>query len=195
MIITALSSLLCSAQVAGDNVRRTGDPEKQGDLLNPSNMQAQLTKLGNVKIASTSQKLNFADEIVRFDGFVKLFGDNGVQIFADKAVANLKTEVITLTGRVQVYQSSILYFGDRVTYDYGKNKLDTKGMKVSLDPFILEAEEIETFDYKGKPAYIGRNAGVTTHDVQDPNFWMRANKITIYPDNRVTFSNRTTHLN
>jgi len=90
---------------------------------------------------------------------------------------------------VQVYQGAILYFGDQVTYDYGKNQLDTTGMKVSLDPFILEAEELETINYKGKPAYIGRNAGITTHDVEEPNFWLRAKKITIYPDSKVTFNN------
>jgi len=97
---------------------------------------------------------------------------------------------ITLTGRVQVYQGAILYFGDQVTYDYGKNQLDTTGMKVSLDPFILEAEELETINYKGKPAYIGRNAGITTHDVEEPNFWLRAKKITIYPDSKVTLGSR-----
>jgi len=189
MLITALNSLLCSAQERDDNVRRKGAPKGQGSSLNLNQMQGQLTKLKNVSIKSNTTNIMPNSHLVQFGGFVRLLGDNGSQIFADKAVANLKTEVITLTGRVQVYQSAILYFGDRVTYDYGKNKLNTKGMKVSLDPFILEADEITTTEFRGKPVYIGKNAGITTHDVQDPNFWMRANTITIYPDNRVTFKN------
>lgn len=189
MLITALTSLLGSAQEPDDNVRRKKAEQSQASSMDLTNMQGQITKLKNVKINSNTINFKPNSNLVQFDGFVKLFGDNGTQVFADRAVANIETEVITLTGRVQVYQSSILYFGERVTYDYGKNKLDTKGMKVSVDPFILEAEEITTSEFKGKPVYIGKNAGITTHDVEDPNFWMRANQITIYPDNRVTFKN------
>ncbi len=189
MLMTAFNTLLCSAQERDDNVRSKAASKSQGSSLNLNGMAGQLTKLKNINISSNTMAIKPNSDLVEFEGFVKLFGDNGTQIFADKAVANIKTEILVLSGRVQVYQSSLLYFGDRVTYDYGKNKLNTKGMKISVDPFILEAEEIETTTFKGKPVYIGKNAGVTTHDVQDPNFWMKANRITIYPDNRVTFKN------
>ena len=42
--------------------------------------------------------------------------------------------------------------------------------------------------HKGK-YYKGTNAGVTTHDVSDPSFWLRADEISILPDDRIRFRN------
>ncbi len=185
------ASLLHSSAQEIDGGIRQGELNKKakGSGFDLGATQGQLTKLKNVRISSNTLNFEANSKTVEFAGMVKLYGDNGTQIFADKAVANIQTEEILLTGNVQVYQGPVLYIGNQTCYNYTTHKINTRGMTVGIDPVLLTAEEITNTQYKGKTIYIGRNAGLTAHDVENPNFWLRADKISIYPNNKITFNN------
>jgi LPS-assembly protein len=125
---------------------------------------------------------------VRLGGPVKIEGDNGMEIFSDTAVLDLKARTVTLNGNVSIYQGNLLQRGDRAVYHYETKFLDTRGMRASLDPILLEAGKFTAEQRGDQQVLVGYDAGITTHDVEDPNFWLRAKKTTIYPGDKVVFN-------
>jgi len=126
---------------------------------------------------------------VRFGGPVKIEGDQGLEIFSDTAVLDLKAKTVTLTGNVSVYQPNSMQRGDSAVYHYDTGHLDTRGLRASIDPVLLEAGKFTIEEINGRRVYVGHDAGVTTHDEEHPEFWLRARQTTIYPDEKIVFRN------
>lgn len=128
------------------------------------------------------------EEGVRYAGpGVKITGDNGLEIFADSLFWNLRATNVTLEGNVSVYQGNTLQRGDRAVYDYERRHLDTSGLRASLDPILLESGKFSVQEINGRQVYVGRDAGISTHDVENPNYWLRAKETRIYPGEKVVF--------
>jgi LPS-assembly protein len=126
---------------------------------------------------------------VRLGGPVKIQGDNGLEIFSDNAVLDLKAKSVTLIGGVSVYQGNLMQRGERAVYYYERKFLDASGLRASLDPILLESGKFTVEQRGDAQVYVGEDAGISTHDVEDPNYWIRAKKTTIYPGEKVVFHN------
>lgn len=113
----------------------------------------------------------------------------GIQLFANKVLLDGKKKTVTLTGNVSIYQGQTLHRGDHAVYHYGDRKLDTRGLASGLGPILLESDRFTMHERNGRKVFVGDNAGITTHDVSDPNFWLRADRTTIYPGDRIIFKN------
>ena len=127
--------------------------------------------------------------VVDYHGDVRILTDNGIQIFADHARIDTKGKFVRITGNVSIYQGTILHRGDSATYYYETKKLDAGQLRSSLDPVLLEAGRFRSVDQDGKQVYIGEDAGITTHDEEDPSYWLRADETTIIPGERIIFRN------
>ena len=144
----------------------------------------------NLKIDNQGGKIEGnLEEGIRFGGPVKVQGDNGMEIFADRANLDLKAESITFEGNVSVYQGNIIQRGDRAVYLYEAGTLDASGLRISMDPILLEAGKFTGISDGDKTIFVGENAGITTHDVEDPNYWVRSDRTTVYPGEKITFHN------
>lgn len=129
------------------------------------------------------------DRGVRYRGpGVKITGDTGLEVYADSALLDTVAESVTLEGNVSIYQGNILQRGERVVYFYERDFLDTSGLRISIEPILLEAGKFTVEELDGQRIYIGEDAGITTHDVEHPNFWLRARRTVVYPGDRVVFS-------
>jgi len=129
---------------------------------------------------------------VRFEGpGVKVTGDNGLEIFANSMLWDPAQKTLTFDGNVSVYRPQGLQRGQRAVYFYERKHLDTTGLRALMDPILLESGTFEMSDHDGRAVYTGYNAGVTTHDEQNPDFWVRAKKIVVFPDEKVVFHNLT----
>jgi LPS-assembly protein len=126
---------------------------------------------------------------LRLGGPVKVEGDNGLEIFSDTAVLDLKAKTVTLTGNVSVYQGNAMQRGERAVYHYETKFLDSSGLRASVDPVLLESGKFTAQEINGKRVLVGKNAGITTHDVEDPNYWIRARETRIYPGDKIVFKN------
>jgi LPS-assembly protein len=126
---------------------------------------------------------------VRLGGPVKIVGDNGLEIFSDSALLDLKAKCVILTGNVTIYQGNLMQRGERAVYHYETKRLENTGLRASADPFLLEAGKFTVEEIGGRQVFVGEDAGVTTHDVEDPNYWVRAKKTTVFPDDKVVFRN------
>ncbi len=123
------------------------------------------------------------------EGKVKLRTETGIEIFADKGVLDDAAKTVTLTGDVSIYQGQTLQRGNRVVYLMDQKKVDASGLRTGVDPLLLEAGQFTMEESNGEKVYVGRDAGVTTHDVEEPGFWIRADETTVYPEDKVTFKN------
>jgi LPS-assembly protein len=126
--------------------------------------------------------------VLRLGGPVRVEGDSGLEIFADTALLDTREKKVTLEGHVSVYQGSLLQRGERAVYFYERKFLDASGLRASLDPILLEAGKFTVEQRGGKQVFVGEDAGITTHDVENPNFWVRSKKTTIYPGEKVVFN-------
>ncbi len=125
---------------------------------------------------------------VRLGGPVKINGDNGLEMFSDTATLDLKAKTVTLTGNVTVYQGNLMQRGEQAVYHYERKFLDSTGLRASMDPILLEAGKFTAEERNGGQVMVGHDAGITTHDEEDPNYWIRAKKTTIYPGDKVVFN-------
>lgn len=126
---------------------------------------------------------------VRYAGpGVKVVGDNGLEIFADSLLWDIKAETVTMEGNVSVYQGNLMQRGERAVYYYERKFLDASNLRASIDPILLEAGKFTVEQQGDKQVYVGRDAGITTHDVEDPNYWIRAKKTRIYPGEKIVFN-------
>ena len=139
--------------------------------------------------SSNGAEFNGETGLVRYLGGVQINTDNGLQIFANQALIDTKKEVILLNGDVSIYQNSILHRGEKASFNYGNEQLDTSNLSSSLDPILLDSDSFSSKNVGGKRVYIGKNAKLTTHDRQKPNFWIQAKEIELYPDDEVIFRN------
>ena len=126
---------------------------------------------------------------VHFGGPVQVRGDNGLEVFSNTAVLDLLAKSITFVGKVSVYQGNTLQRGERAVYYYERKFLDASGLRVSIDPILLEAGKFTSEQRGNKQVYVGKDGGLTTDDVAKPTFWARAKTTTIYPEDRVVFKN------
>lgn len=142
----------------------------------------------NMRIRANFFRWQNEKKLLNYEGLVQIFGDNGLQIFADRAELDLKGKVVRVSGNVEIYQGTLVYKGQVASYFYDEKKLDTKDLIVSLDPILLKARSVEQVKIKGRDVFIAQEAAITTHDVKKPNYWMKADKITIYPEEKITFN-------
>lgn len=119
----------------------------------------------------------------------QLKSDTGLELLSRDAIMDLNTRNIELLGDVRIFQSGLYQRGNRAIYNYASKEIINDGLKVSLSPILLEAGSFKTTQKNGKTYFLGKNAGITTHDVEKPNFWIRADRIKVYPDEKITFKN------
>lgn len=119
---------------------------------------------------------------------VKVTGDSGLELYSDSVLVDFKAQTATLEGNVSIYQGNILQRGDRAVYYYERKFLDASGLRVSLDPILLEAGKFTAEQRGNQMVFVGEDAGISTHDVEDPNYWVRSRKTTIYPGKKVVFN-------
>ena len=128
---------------------------------------------------------------IAYKGRIQLKANNGLQAFANRADADLENQFVKLTGNVSLYQSGLVYRGESAIYHYETGKLDTKNLRMGLDPILMEAGSFKNIEHKGKTVYVGEDSGITTHDVENPDFWIRSKRTAVFPGDKVIFHDLT----
>ncbi len=154
---------------------------KKTDTTLPANIQ--------IKGDDISPKFENIDgqQSLRFNGRITLTASNGFQAFADDAIYNSTEKFVKLIGNVSIYQGGLLYRGESAVYHYETEKLDTRNLRLGLDPLLMEAGTFKKIEHEGRTVLVGEDSGITTHDVEKPDFWIRAERTTVFPGDRVIF--------
>lgn len=193
-LVTSLLVLSLQSTVLGQNpeqankVRKNPVTEIQAGGFSGIQLMPEMPT--NVTIRSNnSVEFDIKNGKMRYDGGVQLFTNNNLQLFANRALLDTKTKTIHLSGDVTIYQGTIVHRGEKADYDYGSETLDTTGLRTSIDPLLMRSDSLQSVQEGNRTIYIGKNSQLTTHDVQTPNFWFKAEKIQVYPDDKITFAN------
>lgn len=147
----------------------------------------------NVNIRNQGGRIegNPGEGWLEFGGPIQITTDTEIEIYSNRARLDTKAKTITLEGDVSIYQENTLQRGEKAVYYYETRVLDTTGMRVSVDPILLQSGKFTLTQTDGRMVFVGTDAGITTHDDEDPNFWVRAEETRVYPDEKITFRNLT----
>ena len=144
-------------------------------------------RLGGADIDS-KKGIVFDKGALIWDGGIHLKSD-AMEVFAEKAEYLIEEENLVITGDVSIYKDGMLYRGEKAIYSTKDSTLDASGMRSSLEPkaplwfradrFESENKDVEEIDASGM--------FITTEDSEDPGFHLKAEKVKIYPDDRIVF--------
>ncbi|MBP7949636.1 MAG: LPS assembly protein LptD [Verrucomicrobiales bacterium] len=144
-------------------------------------------RLGGADIEAKNG-IKFDKGLLVWDGGIHLKSDL-MEAFADRAEFSVEREELIITGDVSIYKDGMLYRGERAVYSTKTNALDASGMRSTMEPkapLWFTAQQMQS-DLKDVNIVNAEGVDITTHDSENPNFFLRADKITIYPEDRVVF--------
>ncbi len=113
-------------------------------------------------------------------------GTNGVYVkygstvlTADGVSLDQQTGDVVADGHVRIETGSQLWVGDHITYNFKTHQMRSEQFRTGKAPVFAAGRELEGDVTNG--TYNARHAFVTTDDVADPDFRVRASRIKIVP--------------
>lgn len=132
-----------------------------------------------------SDTRDVSDIIVKYLNGVTIKGDKGLEIYGDQAVVNMTKMRAQLTGNVSIYKDGLVYRGQSTVFNLETKSFETKDLRLGFSPILLKAKNIRQIESGGRKAFVAKDAGITTHDVENPDFWLQARRASIFPNDKV----------
>lgn len=135
-----------------------------------------------------------ADGETRFEGGVAVAEDNvqvhygDVSIYADYAEYNPDTRDVLLVGNVRIYTQEGLFAGQRAVYNLESRQTRALEFAGEFGPLRFRALSVRAPSLR---EFRVSGAVLTTDDSSEPDFFVKARTMRIYPDDRVIFVNST----
>jgi LPS-assembly protein len=127
------------------------------------------------------------------DGEVRISYED-VEIRCGAATYNSTTGEVIARDNVVIWKAGTTYRGNHILYNANTGELSGDAVRSSvpmeMGTFFYQTDKFET-ETKILDKAEGGLTYVTTHDVQNPNFRLRARSLTIYPGDRVVMRNVT----
>jgi LPS-assembly protein len=118
---------------------------------------------------------------------------SGTEIFADRAEFDTKLEEIRVTGNVSIYREGVLYRGERATYRVRTQEIDASEMRSAFEPVFFSTDQLDS-NLSEISVVNTEGTTFTTDDNPDPDWFIKAKRIEIYPEDRVVFHNPTLYV-
>ena len=148
-------------------------------------LREKLEGLGGLQIDSSRMDILPGGTGISLEGNFKLKSDT-MEAYANKAEFISESNLLKFTGDVSIYKDGLLYRGERAIYNTESGELDASEMRSSAEPLYFQAGHLRT---KSKEISLieAENTIFTTEDAEDPGFYLDAEKVTIYPGERIVF--------
>ncbi|MFN0066510.1 MAG: LPS-assembly protein LptD [Limisphaerales bacterium] len=123
------------------------------------------------------------------NGVLVTYGDT--TLTAQRMQVNPNTREALAEGGVQLRRGAAIWFGDRLEYNFDTRAAAAKNLVVGNGNLFLRADELATTSVSGtNVTYSLGNAFLTTDDVEQPGYRVRAQSMTLTED-RVSADNAT----
>ena len=109
----------------------------------------------------------------------------------DKIVVNTKTKKALCEGNVRVEQPEGVLTGERIRYDFDKEKGEIIGAEVDAFPWFGHAAESSKV---AENEYVLKNGYITTCDLDVPHYRIKGQEIRIFPNEKVIVKNVTFYI-
>lgn len=117
-----------------------------------------------------------------------------VEIRSGTASYNATTGEVIARDGVVIWKAGTTYRGENIIYNANSGELSgdavRSSMPMDMGSFFYQTDKFES-ETKLVQKLEGGETYFTTHDVQNPNFRLRARSLTIYPNDRVVLRNVT----
>ncbi|MBT7215539.1 MAG: LPS-assembly protein LptD, partial [Verrucomicrobia bacterium] len=172
------------------------DEDPISDLLNNSSQAPFATLPTGVEMYGRTIRLDgsinqdnpsASDTIVRYIGDIQLKTDTGLKAYADLALINFSKKTVQLTGNVSLYQDGLMYRGKSSVFNLETKSFETKDLRLGFSPIMLKAKSIRQIISDDRKVFVAEDAGITTHDAENPDFWLQSKRATIFPDDKIIF--------
>ena len=148
-------------------------------------LRSKLEGLGGLQIDSSRMDILPGGTGVALEGNFRLKSDT-LEAYADKAEFISESNTLKFSGDVAIYKDGLLYRGDHATYNTDSGELDASDMRSSAEPLFFKAGHLQTKS-KNISLIEAEDATFTTEDAENPGFYLDAEKVTIYPEERIVF--------
>jgi len=119
--------------------------------------------------------------IVRYQGTV---------LTAEEAQLNEQTKEVSAQGEVRIEHEDQIWVGQQITYNFDTHQMEAKLFRSGKPPFFMEGETLHgVASNQFSQVYVATNAFITSDDVWDPVFKVRAKYIKIIPGKKVVARN------
>ena len=116
--------------------------------------------------------------------------NRGAVLTADSAVVYTRTSVVQADGHVRIESGGQLWTGDHITYNFKTKQMISEQFRTGLSPVFASGEGLAgNVSNRLAQVYTATNAFVTTDDIANPEYRVRASRIVIIPGQTVQMWN------
>ncbi|MBV8813198.1 MAG: hypothetical protein JO271_01805 [Verrucomicrobia bacterium] len=185
-LITLLLLLSSTALIQAQNPRPGATPEEPlGEIPTPGGRFGQFP----VEITAQGETRYEGGLAIARNHVVIHYGD--VAIYSDYAQYNPETHEVLVTGRVRIYRGDYAFVADRAVYNLETKELHAADFAGNRLPFQITGDSLTSYQSNEYQIYDGT---FTTSDSSQPDYYVRAKGIRIYPGDRIIFTNATVYV-
>jgi LPS-assembly protein len=118
----------------------------------------------------------------------------GATLSADRVRANYLTGEVQADGDVRLETGDMLWVGEHVTYNFKNRKLETGEFRAGKLPVLVGGARLNGDNSKTNRVYTANDADVTTDDVSEPDYRIRARRVEIVPGEYVNMWNAVVYV-
>lgn len=126
-------------------------------------------------------------------------GTNGIYVkygnvtmTADNATLNTKTGNVQADGHVRIESGDQLWVGDHITYNFLNHRMTSEQFRTGKSPVFVGGQSLD--GNSSNRVYSAHSSFVTTDDVMDPAYGVRASRIKIIPGKYVEMWNAVLYV-
>ena len=154
--------------------------------LNPAFSQVDFST-GELEIEADDVDYNATSKMIEARGKVHI--KNGpTDVYAQEADYDMEAGVFHCRNQVSIFKDGVTYKGEAMIYNTNTGEITAQDLRTGMTPMMLQANEINLEADVNKEIEM-INGVMTTHDSSDPNYRLKAKKITVYPDDKIVFRN------
>ena len=153
-------------------------------LLVPASAQIDFSN-GELEIEADDLDYNNTSKLIEARGQVHI-KNGSTDVYAQEADYDMEAGVFHCRNQVSIYKDGVTYKGESMIYNVDTGEITAMDLRSGFAPMLFEADEIKLETDDSNPIEMVDGI-MTTHDSSDPNYRLKAKKITIYPDDKIVF--------
>ncbi len=113
---------------------------------------------------------------------VKMLTNKGLDIVAPAITADINNKKAILQGPLTVYQNETITRAQSGTYDWQTETLEVQNVRSKVRGILIRGSSIRYAEDEKKQRYMTiQDAYLSTEDAQEPDTWVGAGELTVYP--------------
>lgn len=154
-------------------------------ITTASSLQPEIPDTMTIKNDGGEVSYDSENNILTYSGkgnAVKLLTDEGLDITAAELKADMGGQKASLTGPMRIYQGESLTLAEQGEYDWVNEKMEAHNVRAKVNGILLKGSKVEYLkDEEGKNFMRIHDAYVSTDDSEEPDTWVGAGALTVYP--------------